>query len=129
MEINPNKMQSECDLPLILLASDEPRQAGHLHFALQEERFAVAFAPGYTEIESLAEAHQKAIVLLEVSRHESVEAAVGLALRIKRVNASRFVGYLADRILHNSGLAGDAIFPRNPQYLTEALCSYFQKLS
>jgi hypothetical protein len=127
MKIDPHKKQPACDLPLILLASDEPRFAAHLHLALREERLAVELAPSYMEIESLAEAHPEAIVLLEVSRHESVEAAVRAALRIKRIDATRFVGYLADRILHNSGLAGDAIFPRNAQHLTEALCNHFRK--
>jgi hypothetical protein len=97
-------------LPLILLASDEPRLAARLHYALCEQKFAVKLAAGYGELESLAVAHDNAIVLLEISRHQSVEDAVEVALRIKRNNASRFIGYLADRVLHSSGLAGDAIF-------------------
>ena len=113
------------ELPLILLASDEPGLAEHLHLALREQSFAVEFAPGYREIESLAAVHDKAIVLLEVSVHESVEAAVEVAMRIKRTNARRFVGYLADHTLHNSGLAGDAIFPRTPIHLMDALRTRF----
>ena len=117
--------QSQHDLPLILLASDDPRLAAHLQHALREWNLAVKLAPGYGEIESLAAQHDKGIVLLEISRHESVEYAVELALRIKRGNKSRFVGYLADRMLHMSGLAGDAIFPRGAQQLTEALRNHF----
>jgi hypothetical protein len=121
--------QSGGVLPVILLASDEPRLAEHLQVALLEQSLTVELAPGYPQIEPLADEHENAIVLLEVSRHQSVEAAVELALRIKRSNADRFVGYLADRILHNSGLAGDAIFPRSPWQLSEALHNHFRKLS
>ncbi|MBV8674615.1 MAG: response regulator transcription factor [Acidobacteriaceae bacterium] len=122
MHTEPTRPES----PLILLASDDPRLAADLHLALREQNFAVEFAPGYVEMEGLADAHEHAIVLLEVSRHQSVEAAVELALRIKRSNANRFVGYLADSILLNSGLAGDAIFPRNPHDLTLALRNHFR---
>jgi DNA-binding response OmpR family regulator len=116
------------EIPLILLASDEPRLATQLHLALRKQSLAVEVAPGYREIESLAHENSNAIVLLEVSRHQSVEAAVELAMRIKRTNSNRFVGYLADRILHNSGLAGDAIFPRNIQHLLLALRNHFRKV-
>lgn len=113
-------------LPLILLASDQPLQAARLDYALREQNLAVKFAPGYAQIEPLAKAHESAIVLLEVSRHESVEAAVALALRIKRINAYQFVGYLADSTLHSSGLAGDGIFPRTAQHLAHALQVHFE---
>ena len=111
--------------PPILLASDDARSAAHLHRLLREQDFVVEFAPGYGEIEALAEQHRNAIVLLEVSRDQSVEAAIEAALRVKRTGATRFVGYLADRILRNSGLAGDAIFPRHPKQLADALRNYF----
>jgi DNA-binding NtrC family response regulator len=124
MDTDPNTS----DLPLILLASDEPRLASRLQLALRQQRFAVELAPGYSEIESLAQAHETAVVLLEVSRYQSVEAAVATALRIKRSNTTRFVGYLADGLLHNSGLAGDGIFPRNAQDLTEALRDHFRQI-
>jgi hypothetical protein len=128
MDTDPKSAQLPVNLPLVLLASDEPRLASHLHLALCEQHLVVEFAPGYAEIESLAaEAHRKAIVLLEVSRHQSVEAAVELALRIKRGDASRFVGYVADRILHNSGLTGDALLTRNARDIQVALHAYFQK--
>jgi len=125
---DPNRTHSAADLPLILLASDEPRLADHLHLALREQSLTVELAPGYPQVEALAEAHAKAIVLLEVSRHQSAEAAVELALRLKRSNAARFVGYLADRILQSSGLAGDGIFSRKPEHLAEALQDHFRKL-
>jgi len=124
METDPDTS----DLPLILLASDELRLASNLQRALRQQRFAVVLAPEYRDLESLAQSHHNAIVLLEVSRHQSVEAAVETAMRIKRSNASRFVGYLADRLLHNSGLAGDGIFPRNAQHLTEALRNHFGRI-
>ncbi len=120
-----NSDAADPDLPLILLASDEPRLAQHLCLALREQSVAAQFAPGYREIESLTEVHKKAIVLLEVSGHHSVEAAVEVAKRIKRSDPGRFVAYLADRILHSSGLAGDAIFPRTPEHLIQTLRVYF----
>lgn len=117
---------SSSPVPLILLASDNPRLSGALHQTLQQEGLNVEFAPGYPELEALSLAHQSAIVLLEISEHQSVETAVALALHLKRRNASRFVGYLADPILHNSGLAGDALFPRSPRHLPAALRDHFK---
>lgn len=117
---------AQSEMPLILLASDNPRLGAHLRLALNEHGLTVKFAPGYREIEPLAATHEKAIVLLEVSRQQSVEAAVELALRIKRSNANQFVGYLADDIFQNSGLTGDGIFPRNAQCLTRALRNHFR---
>jgi hypothetical protein len=108
-------------IPLILLASDNPQVASHIHRTLEQEGLSVRLAPGYGELEPLSQSHLSAIVLIEVSHQQSVEAAVNLALRLKRRNASRFVGYLADPILHTSGLAGDGIFPRSTHYLTTAL--------
>ena len=61
------------------------------------------------------------MVLLEVTGEHAVEAAVAAALRVKRANASQFVGYLADASLETSGLAGDAVFPRSAARVEEAL--------
>ena len=112
-------------LPLILLGSDYPRLAAPLHRALENDGMLVRFAPGYHELEPLTRAHEDGIVLIEVSNEQSVEEAVGLALRLKRQNAGRFVGYLADPVLHASGLTGDAIFPRSANYLPGVLRNYF----
>ena len=112
-------------VPLILLASDNPRLAGHLCRTLEREGMAVKFAPGYHELEPLTHQHEDGAALIEVSHQHSVEAAVDLALRLKRRNVSQFVGYLADPILHTSGLAGDAIFPRSASQLPQALRDYF----
>jgi hypothetical protein len=113
-------------IPPILLASDNPRVASYLHRTLEEDGLSVRLAPGYGELEPLSQSHQGAIVLIEVSHQYSVEAAVNLALRLKRRNASRFVGYLADPILHSSGLAGDGIFPRSSHHLPAALRDHFR---
>ena len=113
-------------IPLILLASDNPHVASYVHRTLEQEGLSVRLAPGYGELEPLSQSHQSAIVLIEVSHHHSVEAAVNLALRLKRRNASRFVGYLADPNLHTSGLAGDAIFPRSTHRLPAALRDHFK---
>jgi CheY-like chemotaxis protein len=114
-------------VPLILLASDNPRVASFLHRTLAQEGLSIHLAPGYEDLESLSQSHQSAIVLIEVSHQHSVEAAVNLALRLKRRNTERFVGYLADPILHTSGLAGDAIFPRSTRRLPAALREHFGK--
>lgn len=113
-------------IPLILLASDNPQVASYVHRTLEQEGLSVRLAPGYGELELLSQSHQSAIVLIEVSHQRSVEEAVNLALRLKRCNASRFVGYLADPILHTSGLAGDAIFPRSTHHLPVALRNHFK---
>lgn len=113
-------------IPLILLASDNPHVASYVHRTLEQDGLSVRLAPGYGELEPLSQSHQNAIVLIEVSHQQSVEAAVNLALRLKRRNAGRFVGYLADPILHTSGLAGDGIFPRSTHHLTTALRDHFR---
>jgi CheY-like chemotaxis protein len=113
-------------IPLILLASDNPHVASYVRRTLEQEGLSVRLAPGYEELEPLSQSHLSAIALIEVSHQQSVEAAVNLALRLKRRNARRFVGYLADPILYTSGLAGDGIFPRSTHHLTAALRAHFR---
>ena len=113
-------------IPLILLASDNPHVASYIHRTLEQEGLSVRLAPGYGELEPLSHSHLNAIVLIEVSHQRSVEEAVNLALRLKRTNADRFVGYLADPVLHTSGLAGDGIFPRSTYHLSAALRDHFR---
>jgi hypothetical protein len=115
--------------PFILLASDSPRTAEGLYRDLLREGFRVHFAPGYAQIEPLWQQHRHDVVLLEVSNPQSVETAVDIALRLKRRDARQFVGYLADPVLHTSGLAGDAIFPRSPHHLPQALRDHFSRES
>jgi hypothetical protein len=125
MKEKQDTSDESAEIPLILLASDNPRVAEHLHRSLRQEGFQVHLAPGYDELEPLLRPHEQGIVLLEISSLRSVEEAVGLAIRIKRRNASQFVGYLADPVLHHSGLAGDAIFPRSAHHLPQALRDHF----
>jgi len=113
-------------IPLILLASDNPHEIFHVHRTLEREGLSIRLAPGYGQLEPLSQSHHDAIVLIEVSHQRSVEDAVNLALRLKRTNADRFVGYLADPILHTSGLAGDGVFPRNTHHLYAALRDHFK---
>jgi hypothetical protein len=117
---------SSASFPLILLASDYPDLAERVYSSLREGGLNVEFAPGYPELESLAHARPNAIALLEISEQQSVEAAVDLALRLKRRNVNQIVGYLADPILHMSGLAGDGIFPRSAYQLPAALRRHFE---
>jgi hypothetical protein len=112
-------------LPLILLGSDSPRVAEGLYHDLQREGFRIHLAPGYDKVEPLWQQHQHEVVLLEVSSLQSVESAIDVALRLKRRDANQFVGYLADPLLHTSGLAGDAIFPRASHQLPQVLRDYF----
>lgn len=120
-------------LPLILLTGDNPRTSHLLHRALLEEGFQVQLAPSYTQLESLW--HQERpgkkrnaappIVLLEVTGADAVEPAVEAALKLKRQDPLLFIGYLADPVLHASGLAGDAIFPRTSEQLAKSLRRHF----
>jgi len=107
--------------PSILLASDSERHGNTLHRALQQHGFAVEYAGDYAQVDSALHTRQFDVVLLEVTGEHAVEPAVAAALRVKRGNARQFVGYLADANLETSGLAGDAVFPRNTARLPDAL--------
>lgn len=110
--------------PSILLASDSERHGNTMHRALEEHGFTVQYAGPYAQVDSLLNQRQFDVVLLEVTGEQAVEPAVAAALRVKRGNARQFVGYLADAALDNSGLAGDAVFPRNAARLPEVLRRY-----
>jgi hypothetical protein len=105
--------------PSILLASDSERHGSSIHQLLKEEGFAIDFVGDYSRIDP--NGHGFDVVLLEVTGEHAVEPAVETALRLKRANAAQFVGYVADASLETSGLAGDAVFPRNAKRLREAL--------
>jgi PleD family two-component response regulator len=107
--------------PTILLASDSERHGIAIHRALEERGFAVEFAGDYEQVDSLLKERGYDVVLLEVTGEHAVESAVAAALRVKRRDAGQFVGYLADASLETSGLAGDAVFPRNATGLPDAL--------
>ena len=92
-----------------------------MHRALEQHGFAVEYAGDYAQVESAIHEREFDVVLLEVTSEDAVEPAVAAALRVKRRNAQQFVGYLADPNLETSGLAGDAVFPRNAARLPEAL--------
>lgn len=105
----------------ILLASDSERHGNSIHQLLREDGFAIAYAGGYDGVDDQLEGRDFDVVLLEVTGEHAVESAVDTALRVKRANARQFVGYLADADLETSGLAGDAVFPRNAEKLRQAL--------
>ena len=109
----------------IVLASDSERMGSSLHRTLEENGFSVHYAGKYSQLDALLAGRDFDMVLLEVTGQHAVEAAVAAALRLKRANAGQFVAYLADAELESSGLAGDAVFPRNTTKLMEALRSYF----
>ena len=111
--------------PLILLSGDNDRTTALLHDSLTDEGFQVQLAAGYQDLEALWQQRRHPMILLEVSGPQSVEAAVHTALSLKRQDPQQFVGYLADPVLHTSGLAGDAIFPRTPDQLASALRRHF----
>lgn len=107
--------------PSILLASDSERHGSSIHQLLKEEGFAIDFVGEYSRIDPNMHGKEFDVVLLEVTSEHAVESAVDTALRVKRANAAQFVGYVADANLETSGLAGDAVFPRNALKLREAL--------
>jgi hypothetical protein len=113
------------DLPSILLSGDNARTVLPLHHSLLNQGFRVQFA-AYYELEAAWKRHRHPIVLLEVSGAHSVEAAVNAAMELKRHDPHQFVGYLADPVLHTSGLAGDAIFPRASEDLVKALRNHLK---
>ncbi|MFP5226018.1 MAG: hypothetical protein ACLGXA_00205 [Acidobacteriota bacterium] len=92
-----------------------------MHRVLEQHGFTVEYAGHYAALESRLTERRFDVVLLEVTGEHAVEPAVAAALRVKRGNARQFVGYLADANLETSGLAGDAIFPRNAARLPDAL--------
>ena len=107
--------------PSILLASDSERHGSSIRRALEQHGFAVEYAGRSAEVEPALSGRRFDVVLLEVTGEHAVEPAVEAALRVKRGNARQFVGYLADSSLESSGLAGDAVFPRNAARLPAAL--------
>ncbi|MBB6146986.1 PleD family two-component response regulator [Silvibacterium bohemicum] len=112
-------------LPQILLASDNVRLGESLRRTLHEDGFLVELASSYEALEGIWQQLRHPVVLLDVSHLQSVDAAVGIAMSIKRHDSTQFVGYVADPILRTSGLAGDAIFPRNLQLLPDAIRAHF----
>lgn len=108
-------------LPRILLSSDNHRLACPLRDVLLKAGFQVDLASDYHHLEQLWQQMRHDIVLLEVSHPNSVEPATASALRIKRLDALQFVGYLADANLRLFGLTGDAILSRDANRLPEAL--------
>ncbi|MGA7352757.1 MAG: hypothetical protein WA891_13075 [Acidobacteriaceae bacterium] len=111
----------------ILLASDSERHGLTMHRALQERGLAVEFAGTYAEVDGRMHGRSYDMVLLEVTGQHAVEPAVAAALRVKRANASQFVGYLADASLETSGLAGDAVLPRSAARVEEALRRFHER--
>ena len=134
--------QSECgtndiasSVPFILLASDSRRGAEQLHRSLQQEGFTVQLASGYSDLEDHnfeRETPQRCHhirMVLSCSKSpicNRLKLPSTVAMRLKRRNASQFVGYIVDPILHTSGLAGDAVFPRSPHHLPQALHDFFR---
>lgn len=108
----------------ILLASDSERLGSSLQGTLREHGFHVTYAGNYEGLESHLVRSRFDMVLLEVTGDYAVEPAVEAALRVKRVNAGQFVGYLADSSLDAKGLAGDGIFPRSAARLPSVLRSF-----
>jgi hypothetical protein len=111
--------------PHILLAGDNGKAAESTHQTIARAGFRVQLAQGYSDVDALLAEHGHDVVLLEVSGSHTVEAAVETAIRLKRQDASQFVGYLADPILLTSGLTGDAVFPRAVNQLPQALRNFF----
>jgi PleD family two-component response regulator len=108
----------------ILLVSDSERHGATIHRALQQHGFSIDYAGDYSQLDARLNQQKYDVVLLEVTGEHAVEPAVAAALRVKRVDARQFVGYLADPILETSGLTGDAVLPRSATKLPDALRHY-----
>ena len=117
----------QAESPQILMAGDNARTAIILHQALAQAGFRVELAAGYHELEDLWQQQRHPMILLEISSPQAVEAAIHTALQLKYQDPQQFVGYIADPLLHTSGLAGDAIFPRGSEKLTRALRQHFRQ--
>ena len=100
-----------------------------MHQMLESEGFQVQYAGHYSQLESRHDIPAFDMVLLEVTGEHAVEPAVEAALRVKRAHTGQFVGYVADPQLHASGLAGDAIFPRNTAKLPGSLRAFLAEES
>lgn len=121
MMTNASKRKRPIADASILLASDSERHGKSMQQLLKEDGFSIDYAGSYSGIDTHLGSKDFDLVLLEVTSEHAVEPAVDAALRVKRANAGQFVGYLADADLETSGLAGDAIFPRNAERLRAAL--------
>lgn len=113
--------------PSILLASDSEPLGLMIQQTLAGEGFLIQYAGHYRQLDSSLENERFDMVLLEVTGEHAVESAVDTALRVKRANPGQFVGYLADPVLDASGLAGDAVFPRNPIKLPDRLRAFLSE--
>lgn len=113
--------------PSILLASDSEPLGLMIQQTLAGEGFLIQYAGHYRQLDSSLENERFDMVLLEVTGEHAVESAVDTALRVKRANPGQFVGYLADPALDASGLAGDAVFPRNPIKLPDRLRAFLSE--
>ncbi len=109
----------------ILIGSDNFRLLRPLQESLAQSGIRFDVAETYAHIESLWQRDRHDIVLLEVSWEGSIEEAVAIAMSLKKRDARQFVGYLADPILHNHGLTGDGVFPRDSKRLPRALHDFF----
>lgn len=107
--------------PRILLCSDHHRLAIPLRNALLRAGFQVDLGHDYRHAELLWGELRHDIVLIEISNARSIEDAVATALRIKERDPQQLVIYLADAMLKNSGLTGDAILPRDAERLPQAV--------
>ena len=104
----------------VVLGSDN-RLASAIANVLEDAGYSVDVVADYEEAARLWQRERHHLVLLEISHHQSLERAVNIALRVKQQDATQFVGYLTDRNLHTSSLAGDVVLPRDAASLTLAL--------
>jgi CheY-like chemotaxis protein len=120
-DMNPGTFVFSESSPRILLGSDNQHLISAVSNALLKAGFNVETANDYTHLETLWRQSRHDVVLLEISRPDSVESATRLALRIKQQDPQQFIGYLVDVSLQMSGLTGDAILSRDTSKLPQAL--------
>jgi hypothetical protein len=122
-----NTIRFEDSTPRILLGSDNKQFTSGISNSLLGAGFHVDTADDYAHLESIWRHQRHEVILFEVSHEHSVEPATSAALRIKRQDASQFIGYLADHNLRSSGLTGDAILSRDARLLPTALRRALQR--
>jgi hypothetical protein len=109
----------------ILLGSDDGTPDPQTHTSLARAGFRVDTASDYASLESVWHAERHEIVLIEVSRQESILAALSLASRLKKYDIRQFIGLLADPAMHDSVPTGTTVFPRDAIHLPQALRRFF----
>ena len=109
----------------ILVGGDDRRFITQAHRSLKTAGFRVESAEDYDHLETFWHMHLHEIILLAVSRGDSLPQARAIARRLARHHTRPFVGYVADATLHGGDLEDEAVFPVTVEVLPKALREFF----